>query len=59
MNPRNAFDLLVHLGSDVAEALQLLASALSLAEDLHGIVTYDDQLADSARSHGVQVTAPG
>jgi predicted nucleic acid-binding protein len=35
-----------------------LASALSLEEDLHGVVTYDRRLADAARANGVQVAAP-
>jgi predicted nucleic acid-binding protein len=35
-----------------------LASALSLDEDLHGMVTYDRHLADAARANGVQVAAP-
>lgn len=35
-----------------------LASALSLGDDLEGLVTYDEHLAEAARSHGVAVVAP-
>jgi predicted nucleic acid-binding protein len=35
-----------------------LASALSLAEDLDGIVTYDMRLRDAARALGLTVVAP-
>jgi predicted nucleic acid-binding protein len=35
-----------------------LASALTLAEDLEGIVTYDTRLADAALTLGLQVHAP-
>ena len=35
-----------------------LAAALSLGDDLDGIVTYDDRLAEAARSNGVPVTSP-
>jgi len=35
-----------------------LAVALELGDDLEGIVTYDDRLADAARSSGVMVVAP-
>ena len=33
-------------------------AALSLGDDLDGIVTYDDRLAEAARSNGVPVTSP-
>ncbi|MFT4137334.1 type II toxin-antitoxin system VapC family toxin [Microbacterium sp.] len=36
-----------------------LASALSLGDDLEGLLTYDDRLADAARVLGVPVVAPG
>jgi predicted nucleic acid-binding protein len=36
-----------------------LASALALAEDLEGIVTYDTRLRDAARALGLTVIAPG
>lgn len=35
-----------------------LATALSL-DDLEAIVTYDDQMADAARSAGLTVSVPG
>ncbi|PZF84725.1 type II toxin-antitoxin system VapC family toxin [Jiangella anatolica] len=35
-----------------------LAAALELGDDLDTIVTYDDRLAEAARSNGVPVTAP-
>lgn len=35
-----------------------LASALMLAEDLEGIVTYDARLDDAARAFGLTVVAP-
>lgn len=36
-----------------------LAAALDLGDDLEGLVTYDDRLADAARTNGVVVIAPG
>jgi predicted nucleic acid-binding protein len=36
-----------------------LAAALELGDDLDGIVTYDERLADAARLHGIEVVAPG
>ena len=35
-----------------------LAAALSLGDDLEGLVTYDERLADAARANGVAVVAP-
>ena len=35
-----------------------LAAALALGDELDGIVTYDDRLADAAAVHGVEVIAP-
>lgn len=35
-----------------------LAAALSLGDDLEGIVTYDDRLAEVARANGVSVLSP-
>jgi len=35
-----------------------LASALDLGDDLDGLITYDDRLADAAVSNGVAVVAP-
>ena len=35
-----------------------LAAALELGDDLDTIVTYDDRLAEAAKSNGIPVTAP-
>ncbi|NNF63610.1 MAG: type II toxin-antitoxin system VapC family toxin [Acidimicrobiia bacterium] len=35
-----------------------LAAALDLGDDLEGLVTYDDRLADAAIANGVPVVAP-
>lgn len=35
-----------------------LATALELGDDLDGLVTYDDRMAEAARSHGMLVLAP-
>lgn len=35
-----------------------LAAALSLGDDLEGLVTYDERLAEAARANGVAVVAP-
>jgi uncharacterized protein len=35
-----------------------LAWALALGDDLDGVVTYDDRLADAARGYGIRVEAP-
>lgn len=35
-----------------------LAAALDLGDDLEGLVTYDDRLAEAAAVHGVSVLAP-
>ena len=36
-----------------------LATALALGDDLEGILTYDDRLADAASRNGIPVLAPG
>lgn len=36
-----------------------LAAALGLGDDLEGVVTYDDRLAEAAHHHGIPVIAPG
>ena len=36
-----------------------LAAALDLGDDLDGLVTYDDRLAEAAALNGVPVTTPG
>lgn len=71
---RHVLDALVLLGPDSAifdaagrleppelrslEAVHL-AAAMSLGDDLEGLVTYDDRLTDAARRGGVPVIAPG
>ncbi|WP_022887521.1 type II toxin-antitoxin system VapC family toxin [Glaciibacter superstes] len=35
-----------------------LASALELGDDLDGVVTYDERLAEAARANGIPVTSP-
>ncbi|HVX21158.1 MAG TPA: type II toxin-antitoxin system VapC family toxin [Acidimicrobiales bacterium] len=35
-----------------------LATALDLGDDLEGLVTYDDRLADAAGQYGIRVVAP-
>ncbi len=35
-----------------------LAAALDLGDDLDGLITYDDRLADAAVSNGIAVVAP-
>lgn len=35
-----------------------LAAALMLGDDLEGLVTYDDRMADAARANGIAVVAP-
>jgi uncharacterized protein len=35
-----------------------VAAALDLGDDLEGMVTYDDRLAEAAHAHGVPVLAP-
>jgi predicted nucleic acid-binding protein len=35
-----------------------LAAALSLGDDLSGVVTYDERLAEACAWHGLQVIAP-
>jgi hypothetical protein len=36
-----------------------LAAALDLGDDLEGLVTYDERLAEAAALNGIPVTAPG
>jgi predicted nucleic acid-binding protein len=44
-------------GMRTLDALHL-AVALSLGDDLDGIVTYDARMGDAARCHGLEVVAP-
>jgi len=54
------FESAGHLDPAVLRTLDALhlASALSLGDDLEGLVTYDERLAEAAQSHGVAVVAP-
>ena len=36
-----------------------LAAALSLGDDLSGVLTYDERLAEGCRAYGLPVTSPG
>jgi hypothetical protein len=36
-----------------------IAAALDLGDDLEGLVTFDDRLADNARANGIAVVSPG
>lgn len=36
-----------------------LSAAIALGDDLEGLVTYDDRLAQAARSNAIRVIAPG
>jgi len=56
----SVFEEAVRLDPTVLRSLDAvhLAAALSLGDDLDGIVTYDDRLAEAARSNGVPVTSP-
>lgn len=58
---RSAFDAAARLDPTILRTLDALhlAVALDLGDDLSGIVTYDDRLADAARTHGISVLAPG
>ncbi|GAA1482597.1 type II toxin-antitoxin system VapC family toxin [Gordonia sinesedis] len=55
------FEAAAHLDPTVLRTLDALhlAAALALGDDLSGIVTYDDRLADAARAHGIPVLTPG
>ena len=57
----DTFEAAAHLDPTLLRTLDAihLASALSLGDDLDGIATYDDRLADAARAHGVEVFTPG
>ncbi|MEE4025081.1 type II toxin-antitoxin system VapC family toxin [Gordonia sp. PKS22-38] len=54
------FEAAGHLDPTVLRTLDAihLTAALELGDDLEGIVTYDDRMADAARSHGIAVVAP-
>ncbi len=59
--PTAVFERAAILEPEVLRSLDALhlAAALELGDDLDGVVTYDGRLADSARSIGIPVLAPG
>jgi predicted nucleic acid-binding protein len=54
------FDLASQLGPSDLRSLDALhlATALDLADDCHGIVTYDNRLAAAAHSDGSEMLSP-
>lgn len=54
------FDHAALLDPTVLRSLDVvhLSAALALGDDLDGIVTYDDRLADAALANGIRVVAP-
>jgi len=59
--PTSTFERAADLDPDLLRSLDAvhLAAALELGDELDGLVTYDDRLADEARFHGITVIAPG
>jgi predicted nucleic acid-binding protein len=59
--PTSTFERAADLDPDLLRSLDAvhLTAALELGDDLDGLVTYDDRLADAARFHGITVIAPG
>jgi len=59
--PTSTFERAADLDPDLLRSLDAvhLAAALELVDELDGLVTYDDRLADAARVHGITVIAPG
>ena len=55
------FERAAQLEPEVLRSLDALhlAAALDLGDDLDGVVTYDDRLAEAARALGIAVVAPG
>ena len=58
--PTSAFERAAELDAEMARSLDAshLAVALDLGDDLEGIVTYDDRLAEAARGYGIRIIAP-
>lgn len=54
------FEAAGQLGPAVLRTLDAVhvAAALELGDDLEGMVTYDDRMAEAARAHGIPVIAP-
>ena len=57
---RSTFERAAELEPDLLRSLDALhlAAALELGDDLEGIVTYDDRLAEAAHRYGIAVIAP-
>jgi predicted nucleic acid-binding protein len=58
--PTSVFERAAELDSDILRTLDAvhLAAALSIGDELSGLVTYDARLADAATIHGVAVVTP-
>lgn len=58
--PTSTFERAAELDAEMLRSLDALhlAVALELGDDLAGIVTYDDRLAEAARGYGITVIAP-
>ena len=56
----STFETAGHLDPTILRTLDALrlAAALELGDDLSGIVTYDDRMAEAARTHGIAVVSP-
>ncbi|MCB9439219.1 MAG: type II toxin-antitoxin system VapC family toxin [Mycolicibacterium sp.] len=54
------FEAAGHLDPMLLRSLDAVhvATALELGDDLAGMITYDDRMADAARAHGIAVVAP-
>ena len=59
--PTELFERAATLEPDLLRSLDALhlAAALAMGDDLEGVVTYDDRLADAAGANGIAVVAPG
>ena len=57
---RSTFERAAELEPELLRSLDALhlAAALELGDDLEGIVTYDDRLAEAAHRYGIPVIAP-
>jgi hypothetical protein len=58
--PTSTFERAAALDAELLRSLDALhlAVALELGDELAGIVTYDDRLAEAARGYGITVIAP-
>lgn len=59
--PTDLFERAATIEPDLLRTLDALhiAAALAIGDDLGGIVTYDDRLAEAATANGIVVVAPG